>query len=167
MNLLLFDKNRIMKKKNIILLALGYLGGLAIATKYSKKNSIEVNKELSENKDKKFFDVFIENVIDIHKQFVNYIEVSIKTEENMKKIEDLKSKVIDEVEQFKKEAIEKTEELKQKWIQKKEEIEKEIATIYEKRQEYLNKAKDNSLTYIEDWKKKLEKVFDEIKEKIK
>lgn len=154
-----------MKKKNIILLALGYLGGLAIATKYSKKNAEQTNKELNENK--KFFDIFVDNVVDIHKQILSFIEVSVKTEENIKRVDDIKIKIKDEVELFKKEALEKIEELKEKWIQKKEEIEKELIQIYEKRQEYINKARETSVSYIEDWRQKLEKVFDEIKEKIK
>lgn len=165
-----------MKKKNIFLLALGYLGGIAIAMKYSKKNATETKKALE--KSDSFLDVFIENVVSIHKDVFKFFEQKIITDENWKTLDEYKQKAFNEVETFKKEANKRMEELKDKWISKKEEIEKEIKDIYEKRQEYFDKAKelwedyaDEAVAkwkdYLNEGRKRLDIAFEEMKKKIK
>lgn len=172
----LFPNKIFMKKKNIILIALGYVGWLAIAMKYNKKNSQEIKKSIE--KTWSFVDVFIENFISIHKELFHYFEQKIVTEDNIKILEEYKQKAISEVESFKNEAMNKLEDLKEKWIQKKADIEKEIKVIYEKRQEYFDKAKvvwedytsdvvSKWKEYLNEWRVRLDKAFEEIKNKIK
>lgn len=165
-----------MKKKNLCLLALGYLGGIAVAMKYSKKNATETKKAIE--KSGNFWDVFVDNVVSIHKEIYSYFEQKISSEENKKLIEEYKNKAIEEVEKFKKEATSKLEELKKAWISKKWELEKELKKIYDDRQKYLDKAlelweeyADEAVIigkkYLDEWKKKLDKAFEDIKKKVK
>lgn len=165
-----------MKKKNLCLLVLGYLGGIAIAMKYSKKNATETKKAIE--KSGNFWDVFVENIVSIHKEIYTYFEQKISSEENRKLLEDYKNKAIEEVEKFKKEAQNKLEELKEKWISKKTEVEKELKKIYDNRQKYLDKAMElgeeyadealeKTKEYLAEWRKRLDSAFDEMKKKVK
>jgi predicted outer membrane protein len=101
-----------MKKKNIILLTLGYLGGIAIAMKFSKKNAVETKKSLEKNPN--FWDHFVENVVSIHKEVFRFFEEKAMSDDNMKLLEEYKGKAKSEVEKFKKEAESRIEELKEK-----------------------------------------------------
>ncbi|MDD2566053.1 MAG: hypothetical protein PHZ26_05245 [Candidatus Gracilibacteria bacterium] len=165
-----------MKKKNIFLLTLGYLGGIAVAMKYSKKNATETKKALE--KSDSFLDVFIDNVVSIHKDVLKFFEQKIVTDDNKKLLEDYKQKALDEVEKFKVEANKKVEELKEKGVSKKDELEKEIKDIYDKRQEYFDKAKElgeeyadeavaKGKEYLNEGRKRLDIAFEEMKKKIK
>ncbi len=164
-----------MRKKNLILLALGYLWGIAVAMKFSQKNAAETKKSLEKNP--QFFDVFLENVINMHKDIYKYFEGRALSDENLKTLEEYKARARKEVENFKKDAEKKVEELKEKWIKKKEDIEKELRIIYDKRQEYFDEAKDSAEDYMEegiemakeylqDWRKRLDKAFEDMKKKI-
>ncbi|EKE27866.1 MAG: hypothetical protein ACD_3C00142G0022 [uncultured bacterium (gcode 4)] len=164
-----------MRKKNIILLALGYLWGIAVAMKFSQKNATETKKSLENNPN--FFDVFVENVVSMHKDIYKYFEQRALSDENMKRLDEYKARAKKEVDSFKKEAEKKMEELKKQWIKKKDEVEKELRKIYDRRQEYFDETKDTAEEYMEegvelakeylqDWRKKLEKAFEDIKKKI-
>lgn len=152
----------------------GYLWGIALSMKYSKKSQQETKKALEKNWN--FLEVFVDNVIDMHKDIYKYFEQKFTSKESKELIEEYKKKALDEVNAFKKEAVEKLEELRWKWVVKKTEIEKELKAIYEKRQEYFNIAKDAweecmeewiemAKKYLQDWRKRLDKAFEDMKKK--
>ncbi len=172
----LIHNKKHMRRKWLCMIWLGYIAWLAIAMKFSKKNATDTKKQVE--KTWSFFGVFLENFVSIHKDIFKHFEQKIVTDENKQLVEEYKKKALDEVEKFKSEANRKIEELKDKWVKKKTEIEKEIIGIYEKRQQYFDKAKelweeyaDEALElwkeYLNEWRKRLDKAFEDIKKKLK
>ncbi len=164
------------KKKSLFLLALGYIGGIAIALKFHKKTATSLKEELSKT-DKKC-EVFWKHIIQIHRDLFFEAKEVIVSPENMKKLEKYKEKLLAHVDEFKDDATEKIEELKKKGLMKKEEIEQEIQKLYDRRIELVEQVKekssdliDNALAqgkgYLEEAKERLQEAFEELKNSLK
>lgn len=164
------------KKKSLFLLALGYVGGLAIALKYHKKTADSLKEELSKT-DKKC-EVFWKHIVQIHKSFFAETKEVILSPENMEKLQKYKEKLLVHVDEFKVDAVKKIEELKKKGLVKKEEIEKEIQKLYDRRIELVEQVKEKSSdlidsalvqgkNYLEEAKSRLEEAFEELKNNLK
>jgi hypothetical protein len=153
-----------MKQKNIFFLLLWYIAGMAVFMKFNKKTPEIIKKEI-ENKDK-CIDVFLNNFIQIHKDFFSFIKSNILSKENIKSLNEYKKLINKEVDKFKKEAELKISELKKMWIVKKNEIEKELEKIYNKKVVDLNDFINWWEWYLEEWKKILLKAFKDLQKKL-
>lgn len=159
-----------MKNKNLITLWLWYLAGIAIASKFFKKDkSKKYNSSVEE---------FGDNFVQIHKNFFSFINDSAMTDENKKILNEYKDKVLAQIELFKKEAKDVAMDLKKKWIVKKDEIEAELHKIYEKRADYIDEikvqwedlyeeVKEAVLEFVKGSKAKLKETYKETKAKLK
>lgn len=147
-----------MKNKGLIALWIGYITWIVIASKFIKKDK----KKKFENK----IDELKADFVQVHKDFFEYLEKKLLSEENKKTVEEYQKKIEKEVEDFKKEASGYLESIKEKWISKKDEIEKDIHLIYEKRMEYIEKLKNQASILYEDIKDAILETIEESKEKI-
>jgi len=165
-----------LKKKSLILLGLGYLGGIAVALKFHKKTAESLKNELSQT-DKKC-EVFWKHIVQIHKSLFSEAKEVVLSPENMEKLNEYKAKLLKEVESFRHEAEVKMEEWKKKGLTKKADIEKELKKIYDNRLELLEQAKqkgehllDDALEHgkkaYEEAKNRLHDVLEEIKKEVK
>jgi len=105
--------------------------------KFNKKTHEEIEKEIKKA-DNSPFNVFVENFVQIHKDFFDFLKNQLTSKENIKLFNKYKINLIKEVDKFKKDAEKKIEELKKMGINKKDELEKELEKIYEKRVEYFD-----------------------------
>lgn len=128
-----------LKKKSLILLGLGYLGGMAIALKFHKKTAESLKNELSQT-DKKC-EVFWKHIAQIHRALFAEAKEVVLSPENMEKLKEYKAKLITEVDAFRKEAEVKMKEWEKKGVTKKADVEKELKKIYDNRMELLEQAK--------------------------
>ena len=147
-----------MKHKGLLVLWVGYLTWVLVATKFLKKD-----------KNKKFeskMDEFQSDVIQVHKDLFKFLDKNFLTEDNKKLVNEYKEKIYKEVEDFKVDSEKYLEELKEKWIGKKDEIEAELKKIYEKRIDDIEKIKKQAWNIYGDIKNIILEVIDESREKI-
>ncbi|MBT3727272.1 hypothetical protein HOG21_06515 [bacterium] len=92
-----------MSKKNIFLLAAGYIAGGIISSLYSKKKPGELKDELDKNEEGKEadFKVLLGNFIDIHQSLFEDLKVHVITEENKEKLNKKKEELIVVVDSYK------------------------------------------------------------------
>ncbi|MBP8016672.1 hypothetical protein KAZ01_01570 [Candidatus Gracilibacteria bacterium] len=154
-----------MKNKNLFLLGIGYLAGMTIFMKFNKKTHEEIEKEIKKAENP--FNIFVENFIQIHKDFFDFLKNQLASKENIKLFNKYKTNLIKEVDKFKKDAEKKIEELKKMGINKKDELEKELEKIYEKRVEYFDEFMGWGEDQIIEGKKLLQKAFQDLKKKVK
>lgn len=164
-----------MKKGNVFLLAAGYLAGLAVAMKFNPKTAKDLEGELATSSDK--YKTFGQNIVDIHKHLFDAVETSVFSEENKKRVEEYKQKFLVELEGFQQDAEVKMQEWKDKGMDKKDEMEKELKSLYARRVELMDQAKekgvgllddakDGSEKMLEDGKKVANRVFEEAKKRL-
>ena len=160
------------KKKSLLLLGIGYLGGIAVALKYHKKTAASLKEELAKT-DKKC-GVFWKHIVQIHRDLFTEAKEAALSPENMEKLEAYKQKLLVHVDEFRKDADAKIADLKQKGIQKKDELEVELKKLYDRRVELLDQAKtkgsellteavEHGKKYFEEAKVKLHEAFEELK----
>jgi hypothetical protein len=153
----------------------GYLGGIAIALKHSEKSKAKFADEVAEKGCAK--KALWDNIVDIHRSMANSMKDWLTSEENVKRYETLRTKVMDEIEIFKTEAEIKIEDLKKKGYMKKDEIEAELKRLYDNRSALIKKAKSAGIEAIESMKDsgkevwelaevKLNKIYADLKAKI-
>jgi molecular chaperone DnaK (HSP70) len=153
-----------LKKKSLILLGLGYLGGMAIALKFHKKTAESLKQELSQT-DKKC-EVFWKHIVQIHKALFMEAKGVVLSPENMEKLKEYKAKLLAEVEEFRKEAEAKMKEWEKKGLMKTMDIEKELKKIYDNRMILLEQAKQKGEHLIEDALEHGKKAYEEAKNRL-
>lgn len=151
-----------MKSKNIFLVGLGYLAGLAVALKFSKDGK------------KKDLNTLTKEAKTIHKNLWNEAEKSFFSEEVQEKLTNLKVQALLEIKKFQKEAQPILLKLKKKGEWKIEEIEKALEKLYEERREILEmlfqEGKEHLSEAMEEWSdtaKKLEKKIQTVGKEVK
>lgn len=137
-----------LKKKSLLLLGIGYLGGMAIALKFHKKTAESLKNELATADNK--CEVFWKHVVQIHKSLFAEAKGVVLSPENMEKLKEYKAKLLSEVDAFRKEAEAKMKEWEKKGMTKTADIEKELKKIYDNRVELLEQAKKKGEHLLED-----------------
>jgi len=159
----------IMSKKNLFLVAAGYLLWGFISSKYNKKTPEELNKELSESKAKweGEFKILFDDFIETHK---NMFE-EIKKEEFYKNAEktftEKKWQLLVVIDSYKDQWIELLEELKLKWKDYLVEASDKLEKLYQEKKTEIESLKETAPEKMTEIKDKLIASFDEIKEQLK
>ena len=158
-----------MFRKNLLLLAAGYLIGGAVATLYWEKKGKKVREDLEDIKwdSKKTKKLVLNNFVETHKSFLEDLKKRFLTDEN----KDLFNEKIDEakklVKSYKKEWEELIEKLKKKWEDYAETAKDKLENLYEEKKENLINLQKDAPKKVEEIKEKLLTKVEEVKEKIK
>lgn len=133
-------------KKGLFTLLAGYAAGLAIAMKYRKENGESKLESTDSSKSK--LDIFIDEVVDIHKTAFEDIKgVVLTTFDDVHDLDSLKEKVTSLVEWFTSEVEAKIEELQSQGEEKKTEAIALLDSYYESKKEHIDQAKIKALSF--------------------
>lgn len=159
----------IMSKKNIFLLAAGYVLGGVVASLYNKKKPEDLKKELKDAKASWESDlkVLFDNFVETHKNLLKDLEWEIMSEKNKKLFEEKKAQLLEIAYDYRSKGNELLEELKVKGKEFIVEASAQLEKMYEEKKWELEELKDVSPEKVEDLKKNLLAIFNEIKEKMK
>ena len=130
-----------MKKWNILLLGLGYIAGLVVATKFAKSNNSKSLEEIGED------------LKAIHKNLWTEAETKLFTEENRDRVAHIKAKAIKEIKLFKKDGDAYVKELMKKGDLKKDEIITKLQELYADRETHFE-------TLLSEWKAIIEEALE-------
>lgn len=140
----------------LITLALGYVAGLAIATKY-KQSTSKLDTPLDPTKSK--LDLFIDEMVDLHKEAFTDIKNTVNTSfEDVKDFETLKIKVSSLVDSFSDEFESRLSEISGSADEKKDQALTWLETIYEKYKSTLLSAKQKGEELVSDSVENAEEV---------
>lgn len=164
-----------MKKGNAFLLGAGYLAWLLVALKFNKKSPQDLEKDFTSADDR--YNSIGKNLLDIHKNLFETTQDFLFSPENKKLIAEYKERFLIELDMFRKESEIKLEEWKKKGFEKKDEVEVDLRSLYERRMELLEQAKQKGLKLleearedgtdvIEEGKKITNRVFDQAKKQL-
>lgn len=153
-----------LKKKSLILLGLGYLGGIAVALRFHKKTAESLKQELSKT-DKKCH-VFWKHIVQIHRELFTEAKEAALSPENIEKLNEYKAKLLTQVEGFEKEVEEKMKEWKRKGLTKTADIEKELKKLYDNRLELLEQAKKKGEGIVSETLEHAKDIYEDVKDRL-
>jgi hypothetical protein len=158
-----------MSKKNIFLLAAGYIAWWLIASLYSKKNPLELKKEMEESKNQWEweFKVILNNFIETHENLLNELKNQISTDKNKDLYNQKKEELLKIIDSYKVQWMELLEELKIKWKDFISEASVKLEKLYDEKRIEIESLKDIAPWKIQEIKDNLKSTFDELKSKIK
>lgn len=140
----------------IISLLAGYAAGLAIATKYKKATS-KIKKAVDPTKSK--LDLFIEEIVDLHKNAFEDIKSTVSTTfEDVEDFDGLKTKLTSLVDTFSDEFETKLADISGNADEKKEKAIDWLETIYTKYKTTLLNAKKKAAEFSGDATENMEDV---------
>lgn len=158
-----------MSKKNIFLLAAGYVAGGLIASLYNKKKPEDLKKQLSDAKASGDSDikVLFENFIDTHKNLLKDLEKEIMSDKNKELFNTKKAQLMQLATDYRDRADIIVEELKVKGKEFISEASAELEKAYNEKKVQLDELKEVSPEKAKELKENLLATFKEVKEKIK
>ncbi|MFK7779641.1 MAG: hypothetical protein QM490_00625 [Candidatus Gracilibacteria bacterium] len=158
-----------MSKKNIFILAAGYIAGGIISSFYNKKKPAELKKDLekSRKEGEGDFKVMLNNFIDTHSNLLDDLKSHILTEKNKKIFKNKKEELLGIVDIYKKQGLELTEELKTKGKIFLSEASEKLENLYEEKKEEIKALKDVAPEKANKIKESLKETYEDIKNKVK
>lgn len=157
-----------MSKKNIILLAAGYVAGGIVASLFNKKKPTEIKKELKNSKEsgEGEFSVFVDNFLETHKNLITTVKKEILTEKNKKFLESKKQDVLDVIESYQAEWESLLRELKGKGKTFLVETSDNLEKLYNEKKSEIEGLSDITPEKISELKDKLKGAYSELKDEI-
>lgn len=157
-----------MSKKNIFLLAAGYIAGGLVASLYWKKRSSDLRRDIAEAKEKGewSFKILVNNFLATHENLIENIKWEIMTEENVKMFNDKKDELIKILNTYKTRANAILRDLKKKWESYLWEASKKLEALYKEKLAEIKALKDIAPEKLEELKLKLEDAFNEMKDEM-
>ncbi|MDD3793662.1 MAG: hypothetical protein PHI37_02535 [Candidatus Gracilibacteria bacterium] len=158
-----------MSKKNLFLLAAGYVAGGLIASFYNKKKPEQLKKELNKAKEsgEGSFKVLIDNFLETHSNLLDDLKKDILTPENIAKFESHKEDVLKIIDSYKQRGNELINELKQNGKGYILVVQKKLEDLYNEKLTEIDSLKDLAPEKINELKNKLFMSFEELKKEIK
>ncbi len=160
--------HKIMSKKNIFLLAAGYIAWWVISSLYGKKKPGELKKELETNQPWKEadFKALLDNFIDVHQNLLEDVKTHVVTEENKEMFNKKKEELLAIVDSYKDEWKNILEELKLKWKDYLFEAWVKLEELYDEKKDKLDSLKEVAPEKVEELKQGLKSWFDDLKAQI-
>lgn len=151
-----------MSKKNIFLLAAWYIAGGIISSIYGRKTPGELKNKLKQNwkLDETDFKILLDDFIDIHQNLLNELKISVLTEENKEKLNNL-------IDSYKNDWDEILKDLKVKWKEYITEAGYKLEKLYNEKKEELGDFKDIAPQKVDELKNNLISGFEDLKTQIK
>lgn len=162
-----------MSKKNIFLLAAGYVAGWIVASLFSKKKPWELKNELKKSRAEweGDFKVMLDNFVDTHTNLINELKKQVLTDKNKKLLKEKKEDLLKIVDIYKKEWLKIADELKIKWKEFLVEASDNLEKLYKEKKEEIEQLKEvapvKAKKIAEDLKESFKEAKDEIKKKVK
>jgi hypothetical protein len=158
----------IMSKKNLFLVAAGYVVWGLISSIYNKKKPWELEKEIKESKEKweGEFKILFNDFIDTHKNLLENLKQEDFYKNSKVKLWEKKEELFKIVDVYKTQWIELLDELKVKWKDYLIETSDKLEKLYQEKKVEIESLKEVAPEKMTEIKDKLIASFDEIKEKI-
>ncbi|MDP2091230.1 MAG: hypothetical protein Q8K30_06570 [Candidatus Gracilibacteria bacterium] len=158
-----------MSKKNIFLLAAGYIAGGLIASLYNTKKSEELKSDIEKSKveGEGEFKVLLNNFIETHQNLINDIKNHVNTEKNRELFYTKKEELLKIIDSYKIQGLELLEELKVKGKSFILEASEKLEVLYNEKRLEIDSLKDIAPEKLSEIKEKLRITFEEIKNKMK
>ena len=158
-----------MSKKNIFLLAAGYVAGWIVASLFSKKKPWELKKELKKSREEweGDFKVMLDNFVDTHTNLINELKKQVLTDKNKELFKEKKQDLLKIVDEYKKEGLKIVDELKVKWKEFLVEASDNLEKLYEEKKDEINQLKDVAPEKAKELANDLKESFEEAKKEIK
>ncbi|NVP17473.1 hypothetical protein HUU51_02025 [Candidatus Gracilibacteria bacterium] len=158
-----------MSKKNLFLLAAGYVAGGLIASLYNKKKPEQLKKELNKAKEtgEGSFKVLVDNFLETHTNLLDDLKKEVLTPENLAKFESHKEDVLKIIDSYKQKGNELINELKQNGKGYILVIQKKLEDLYNEKLSEIDSLKDLAPEKVNELKNKLFLSFEELKKEIK
>ncbi|MCD5385220.1 hypothetical protein LRZ95_00970, partial [Candidatus Gracilibacteria bacterium] len=133
-----------MSKKNIFLLAAGYVAGGIVASLFSKKKPGELKNELKKSRaeGEGDFKVMLDNFVDTHTNLINELKKQVLTDKNKKLLKEKKEDLLKIVDIYKKEGLKIADELKIKGKEFLVEASDNLEKLYEEKKEEIEQLKE-------------------------
>lgn len=147
-----------MSKKNIFLLALGYLAGNAVASIYWKKKNAAKKVD---------FNSVIDDFVETHTNMIENLKKELATPENKKLFNTKKAEVIKILDSYKTKGNVLLRQLEKKGKTFANEYVKKLDALYKEKDKELSNLKEIAPEKIEDLKERLKITFEEIKLKMR
>lgn len=158
-----------MSKKNIFLLAAGYLAGGVVAALFNKKSDSDIKKELraSKKSGEGEFSVFVDNFIATHKNLLDTFTKEILSDKNKALLEGKKQDLLSVIESYKNEGSVLLEELKGKWAWFVSQTAENLEKLYEEKKWEISDLKGVAPEKLDELKTKLTQAYGELKAELK
>ena len=162
-----------MSKKNMFLLAVGYVAGWLAAAFYNKRKPEELQKDLKKSR-KNWdgdFKVLFHNFIETHENMLDDLKSHVLTDENIAKFNEKKEELLTVVDSYKQQWQDLADELKTKWKDFLVEASDNLNKLYEEKKDEIDQIKkvapEKAHELKEDAKELAKGTVDKLKEKVK
>lgn len=154
-----------MSKKNIFLLAAGYVAWGIVASLFNKKKPSDLKKELQKSKEdwEGEFRVFVDNFILTHKNLFDTFKTELLSEKNKKAFQEKKTELLQVVDVYKAQWEELLEELKGKWKVFLSEASDNLDKLYQEKKVEIDALKEVAPEKVKSLKDNLLAAYEELK----
>ncbi|MDD3144541.1 MAG: hypothetical protein PHV23_00355 [Candidatus Gracilibacteria bacterium] len=158
-----------MSKKNIFLLAAGYVAGGIIASIYNKKKPEELKKELSKAKEagEGSFKILLDTFINTQANLIEDLKKEVLSEKNIKLFNEHKDEVLKIIDSYKEKGNLLLKELKENGKDYLVVVSEKLEKLYNEKVSEIESLKGMAPEKVEELKSKLLSTYDELKKEIK